>query len=123
MDADSFAAGGEGPGFHVGGNQMGDPNALAAAVAKPAAAPPEIKQTTRAVKYSMAKRVPRAEDLNAIFKARALKLGLSGLMILEVELDARAKSNARERAVASNHSSIAKCSNTSRSGSTSRRAF
>lgn len=90
MDADSFAAGGEGPGFHVGGNQMGDPNAIVAPVVK-AAPPPEVKQTIRSVKYSMAKRMRRAEDLNSIFNARARKLGLSGLMILELELDAQGK--------------------------------
>jgi TonB family protein len=88
MDAESFAAGGDGPGFHVGGNQMGDPNAFVAPVAKPAP-PPEVKRTVRPVNYSMAKRIPRNEDLNSIFNARARKLGLSGLMILELELDAK----------------------------------
>lgn len=90
MDSQSFAEGGSGPGFRVGGNQMGDPNVVVPAVAtKPAPAP--VARTTRPVQYLMAKPLRKGANTDALFNARARKLGLSGLMVLELDIDQRGR--------------------------------
>jgi TonB family protein len=88
MDAESFGAGGSGPGFHVGGNQMGDPNVAAPVAApKPIAAAPKA---ARATKYLMAK--PLGQDnVSLLFSKRARQMGLSGLMLIELALDEKGK--------------------------------
>jgi TonB family protein len=89
MDAQSFAAGGDGPGFRVGGNQMGDPNKYVPPAPKVA---PEVKKAKPPVKYSIARPKRGAGlDTESLFNARARKLGLSGLMILELEIDERGR--------------------------------
>jgi TonB family protein len=89
MDAASFGEGGSGPGFRVGGNQMGDPNVVApVAPPKPVAAP--LARSQRATKYLMAK--PLGQDnVNSLFSKRARQMGLSGLMLIELALDERGK--------------------------------
>lgn len=85
MDSQSFAEGGDGPGFRVGGNQMGDPNV--AAVAPPAKPPKLSEAAPRATKYLMAKPLGKGANVDELFNKRARKLGLSGLMLIELELD------------------------------------
>jgi TonB family protein len=82
LDAQSFGEGGDGPGFRVGGNQMGDPAAFAAAV-KPepvAVAAPVARQR---LTFARALR----QDPPATFSERARKLGIEGLMIFELDID------------------------------------
>lgn len=87
MDSQSFAEGGGGPGFRVGGNQMGDPNVGGPAVAPKPAAPPAPKVAARSVKYLMAKPLAKGANVDELFNKRARKLGLSGLMLIELDLD------------------------------------
>lgn len=86
MDSQSFAEGGSGPGFRVGGNQMGDPNVAVAPAPKPApvAAPRPVARQT---KYLMAKPLGHGADTNALYNKRARKMGLAGLMLIELDLD------------------------------------
>lgn len=88
MDSQSFSEGGSGPGFRVGGNQMGDPNVPTPAVAE---APPPVSPTEapRPLKYLMAKPVTKGANVDALFNRRARKLGLAGLMLIELDLDDR----------------------------------
>ena len=86
MDSQSFAEGGGGPGFRVGGNQMGDPNVAAPVVAaKPEVAPKAV--VARSTKYLMAKPIGKGANVSDLFNRRARKLGLSGLMLIELDLD------------------------------------
>ncbi len=85
MDSQSFAEGGGGPGFRAGGNQMGNPNVVVAPAPKPAA--PVVKPVARATKYLMAKPLGQRADANALYNQRARKLGLAGLMLIELDLD------------------------------------
>jgi TonB family protein len=89
MDSQSFAEGGGGPGFHVGGNQMGDPNVAAAPAAEPKLAPAPAR-VARPTKYLMAKPVGM-RDVDSLFSKRARQLGLSGLMLIELALDEHGK--------------------------------
>lgn len=86
MDSQSFAEGGSGPGFRVGGNQMGDPNVAVAPAPKPAAvgAP---RPVARATKYLMAKPLGQGADSRSLYNKRARKMGLAGLMLIELDLD------------------------------------
>lgn len=90
MDSQSFAEGGSGPGFHVGGNQMGDPNVHVPAPA-PKPAPPAPRAVARATKYLMAKPLGSGAHANALYNKRARKLGLAGLMLIELDLDEQGK--------------------------------
>lgn len=85
MDSESFAEGGSGPGFRVGGNQMGDPNVAVAPAPKPAAV--VSRPVARPTKYLMAKPLGRGADASSLYNKRARKLGLAGLMLIELDLD------------------------------------
>jgi TonB family protein len=89
MDSQSFAEGGGGPGFRVGGNQMGNPNVAPAAPKPPAPAP--VAAASRPTKYLMAKPLGGKGDTNALYNQRARKLGLAGLMLIELDLDERGR--------------------------------
>jgi periplasmic protein TonB len=81
LDVSSFGGGGDGPGFHVGGNQMGDPAAFGA-LEKPKA--PVLAAPVRE-KLTFA-RALRQEPPPA-FSERARKLGIEGLIIFELDID------------------------------------
>lgn len=85
MDSQSFAEGGAGPGFRVGGNQMGDPNVAMAPAPKPAPAAP--RPVARPTKYLMAKPLGKGADATSLYNKRARKMGLAGLMLIELDLD------------------------------------
>jgi periplasmic protein TonB len=90
MDSQSFAEGGSGPGFRTGGNQMGDPNVAAPVVAAPKPEP-IVKPAARSTKYLMAKPLGKGANVNELFNRRARKLGLSGLMLIELDLDQKGR--------------------------------
>lgn len=83
MDAQSFAVGGSGPAFRVGQDQMGDPETRPA-VARPMEAPPPKGPPT---KYLMAKPLDARANAKSLYNQRARKLGIAGLMLIELELD------------------------------------
>jgi periplasmic protein TonB len=90
MDSQSFAEGGGGPGFRVGGNQMGDPNS-AGPITPPKPAPLSKATVPRSTKYLMAKPLGKGANVKNLFNKRARKLGLSGLMLIELDLDAKGR--------------------------------
>jgi TonB family protein len=80
MDANSFGGGGDGPGFRVGGNQMGDPAAFVP-VEKARAAAPVLGRPR--LTFARALR----QDPPPMFSERARKLGIEGLLIFELDID------------------------------------
>lgn len=86
MDSQSFAEGGSGPGFNLGGNQMGDPNVGSPVVVRES---PQVNSGVppRPPKYLMAKPITKGANVDALFNRRARKLGLAGLMLIELDLD------------------------------------
>lgn len=85
MDAQSFALGGSGAGFRVGNDQMGDPEA------RPTVSRPSepIAPKGRPTKYLMAKPLDAGANAKSLYNQRARKLGLAGLMLIELDLDPR----------------------------------
>lgn len=82
LDAQSFGGGGEGPGFHVGGNQMGDPNVRTTPIAKPAVVAPAAPARRKVVAARVVK-----QDPPPTFTDRARKLGIEGLLVIELDID------------------------------------
>jgi protein TonB len=82
LEGDSFGSG-EGASFQVGNTQMGEPVSVARAPAAAAAVPAPAAPPQR-VPAGVPARVERCR-----YSTRAQRLGLEGMMIIEVDIDAR----------------------------------
>jgi periplasmic protein TonB len=89
LDGESFGSG-DGASFQVGNTQLGDPVSVAQAPAAPLVAPAPSAPPVL-VPAGVPPRVERCR-----YSARAQRLGLEGMMVIEVDIDAKGRVLAAE---------------------------
>jgi protein TonB len=86
LDADSFGTGSGGAAFAIGSTQMGTPGTSARSSSVPL-----VEEQKLAPKPQIIEARPHSSNGTPKYNARARKLGIQGLMVIEADIDATGK--------------------------------